>query len=121
MKKILKEGHRDLVGMIVRARILIEDTKDPTVLDIMTDMRALPGIVTIRQTQPVSDPNFEEKRLIELDVSYNPYYLKDGNLKDDPVYVAKLLKTVEGVDMVKITYHDDRTFNARLKNEPVII
>ena len=54
-KNMLQEGHKDVVNMVVRCRIKIEDRDDPTVLDIMTDMRALPGIVTVRQTRPISD------------------------------------------------------------------
>ena len=51
-RRILLERHKDLVNTLVRCRIMIEDREDPTVLDIMTDMRALEGIVTVRQTRP---------------------------------------------------------------------
>ena len=49
---------------------MIEDREDPTVLDIMTDMRALQGIVTVRQTRPISDPVTNAgHRIVELNVS----------------------------------------------------
>ena len=79
-KNMLQEGHKDVVNMVVRCRIKIEDRDDPTVLDIMTDMRALPGIVTVRQTRPISDPVTNAgHRIVELNVSYIPKYLTADN------------------------------------------
>lgn len=120
---IILERHRDLQNMTIRAKITIDKPDDPTVLDIMTDMRALPGIVTVRQTQPVSEPlnSVEEPRIIELKVSYIPSYVKQGMLSDDPKYVATTLKKVEGVHMIKIVGHDDASFNFRLQKKPIVI
>ena len=118
-KRLLLERHKDLINMIVRARIMIEDREDPTVLDIMTDMRALEGIVTVRQTRPISDPVTNAgHRIVELNVSYIPEFIKSNdNLKT----VLKSLKSVEGVDMIKLMEHDSDLINNSLKNEPYII
>lgn len=123
MKNILLERHKDLQNMTIRAKITIDKPEDPTVLDIMTDMRALPGIVTVRQTQPVSEPlnSVEEPRIIELKVSYIPSYVKQGMLSDDPEYVARTLKKVEGVHMIKIVGHDDSTFNFKIQKRPIVV
>ena len=82
-KRLLLERHKDLINMVVRSRIMIEDREDPTVLDIMTDMRALQGIVTVRQTRPISDPVTNAgHRIVELNVSYIPEFVKSNdNLK----------------------------------------
>lgn len=118
-KKMLLERHSDLVNMLVRCRIKIEDREDPTVLDIMTDMRALPGIVTVRQTRPISDVvTSYGHRLIELNVSYIPSFIED---KDKFMSVVKSLKKVEGVDMIKVTEHDDNLINSKLLKAPIII
>ena len=118
-KKLLLERHSDLVNMLVRCRIKIEDREDPTVLDIMTDMRALPGIVTVRQTRPISDVvTSYGHRLIELNVSYIPSFIED---KDKFMSVVKSLKKVEGVDMIKVTEHDDNLINSKLSKAPIII
>ena len=117
--KILLERHSDLLNMLVRCRIKIEEREDPTVLDIMTDMRALPGIVTVRQTMPISEVvTSYGHRLIELNVSYIPSFIDD---KDKFMSVVKSLKKIEGVDMIKVTEHDDDSLNKRLQKSPIII
>lgn len=118
-KRLLLERHKDLVNMIVRSRIMIEDREDPTVLDIMTDMRALEGIVTVRQTRPISDPVTNAgHRIVELNVSYIPEFVKAN---DKLKTVLTSLKSVEGVDMIKLMEHDSDLINNNLKNKPYII
>ena len=118
-KRLLLERHKDLINMIVRSRIMIEDREDPTVLDIMTDMRALEGIVTVRQTRPISDPVTNAgHRIVELNVSYIPEFVKT---QDKLKSVLTSLKSVEGVDMIKLMEHDSDLINNSLKNKPYII
>lgn len=118
-RRILLERHKDLVNTLVRCRIMIEDREDPTVLDIMTDMRALEGIVTVRQTRPISEVVTNSgHRIVELNVSYIPKYLTgDSKIKK----VAKLLKSVEGVDMIKVMEHDNDIINLKLKKRPIVL
>jgi hypothetical protein len=118
-KRLLLERHKDLINMVVRSRIMIEDREDPTVLDIMTDMRALEGIVTVRQTRPISDPVTNAgHRIVELNVSYIPEFVK---AKDKLKVVLTSLKTIEGVDMIKLMEHDSDLINNTLKNKPYVI
>lgn len=118
-KRLLLERHKDLINMVVRSRIMIEDREDPTVLDIMTDMRALEGIVTVRQTRPISDPVTNAgHRIVELNVSYIPEFVKS---KDKLRKVLTSLKTIEGVDMIKLMEHDSDLINNNLKNKPYVI
>ena len=118
-KRILQERHSDLVNMTIRGRIMIEGKDDPTVLDIMTDMRALPGIVTVRQMRPISDPVTPQgKRIIEMKISYIEKYVEgDGKL----MTVLKSLKTVEGLDMIKVTEHDNQAINNEIKKSGLIV
>lgn len=116
---LLLERHKDLVNCLIRCRVKIEDREDPTVLDIMTDMRALPGIVTVRQTRPLSDVvTSYGHRLIELNVSYIPSFIEE---KNKFMTMIKSLKKVEGVDMIKVMEHDNDNINAKLKKSPLII
>ena len=120
-KKLIKllESHDDLLNTLVRCRIKIEDRDDPTVLDIMTDMRALPGIVTVRQTRPVSDIiSSEGHRIIELNVSYIPKFI---DAKDPFLEAVTSLKKVDGVNMIKVIEHDDQILNTRLQKRPLIL
>ena len=118
-KELLLERHKDLVNCLIRCRIKIEDREDPTVLDIMTDMRALPGIVTVRQTRPLSDVvTSYGHRLIELNVSYIPSFIEE---KDKFMTMIRSLKKVEGVDMIKVMEHDNDIINSKLKKSPLVI
>lgn len=118
-KRLLLERHKDLLNMLVRCRIMIEDREDPTVLDIMTDMRALEGIVTVRQTRPISDPVTNVgHRIVELNVSYIPKYVEANDKLNK---VIKSLKSVEGVDMIKVMEHDNDIINQRLQKKPIIL
>lgn len=117
--KLLLERHSDLVNMLIRCRINIEERDDPTVLDIMTDMRALAGVVTVRQTRPISDiVTSYGHRLIELNVSYIPLFI-EGDEKF--MKVVKSLKTVEGVDMIKVMEHDEDSINKQIQKTPLVI
>ena len=118
-KRLLLERHKDLVNMVVRARIMIEDREDPTVLDIMTDMRALEGVVTVRQTRPISDPVTNAgHRIVELNVSYIPKYITG---KDKLDKVLRLLKSTEGTDMIKLMEHDSDLISSKLNKKPYVI
>jgi hypothetical protein len=98
---------------------MIEDREDPTVLDIMTDMRALEGIVTVRQTRPISDPVTNAgHRIVELNVSYIPDFIK---FKDKLKVALTLLKFIEGVDMIKLMEHDSDLINNKLRKKPYVI
>lgn len=117
--ELLLERHSDLVNMLVRCRINIEDREDPTVLDIMTDMRALPAIVTVRQTRPISDVvTSYGHRLIELNVSYIPSFIEN---KDKFMTVVKSLKKVEGIDIIKVMEHDSDVINNQIQKSPLVV
>ena len=118
-KEILLERHSDLVNALIRCRIKIEEREDPTVLDIMTDMRALPGIVTVRQTRPISEVvTSYGHRIIELNVSYIPTFVESD---DKFMEVIRSLKKVEGVNMIKVMEHDDALINKKLEKKPLIV
>lgn len=120
MTSLLKEGHKDLTYITVRCRVKIEEVEDPTILDITTDMRSLPGIVTVRQTDKVSDIiSPDGKRAVQLEVSFIPKQVdKGGSSSEIMMKVLKSFKTVDGVDMVKIVEHSDNQINKRL---PIIV
>lgn len=114
----LLEAHSDLLNILIRCRIKIEDRDDPTVLDIMTDMRALPGIVTVRQTRPISDIiSSEGHRIVELNVSYIPAFVDSKNVFVD---VLKSFKRVKGIEMIKAIEHDNQLINIELQKNPLI-
>lgn len=119
---LLLEAHKDLENILVRCRIMIEDREDPTVLDIMTDMRALEGIVTVRQTRPISETVTNAgHRIIELNVSYLPSFIEGKDPQKKLITASNSLKSVEGVDIIKVLEHDNDIINARLEKSPLIM
>jgi hypothetical protein len=119
IKKLIKEAHDDVIKILARCRIKIEEREDPTVLDILTDMRAQNGIVTVRQTRPVSEiVSVEGHRWIEMNVSYLPEVVKE---KDVFITILESIKSVKGVSMIKAIEHEDDIINAKLERKPIIL
>jgi len=118
-QRLLLERHKDLVNIVVRCRIQIDGRDDPTLLDLTTDMRALEGIVTVRQNRPISDPiDTASHRIAELKVSYIPRYVSKS---DKLMTVLRSLKTVEGVDMIKLIEHDSDIIMQKISSAPLVI
>jgi hypothetical protein len=118
-QRVLLERHKDLVNIVVRCRIQIDGRDDPTLLDITTDMRALEGIVTVRQNRPISDPvDTASHRIAELKVSYIPRYVSSSNKL---MAVLNSLKTVDGVDMIKLVEHDSDIIMQKISSSPIVI
>ena len=118
-QRVLLERHKDLVNIIVRCRIQIDGRDDPTLLDITTDMRALEGIVTVRQNRPISDPvDTASHRIAELKVSYIPRYVSSSNKL---MAVLNSLKTVDGVDMIKLVEHDSDIIMQKISSSPIVV
>ena len=120
MSNQINERVEDLTGMLIRFRVQVDDPEGQTALDIQTHLRALAGIVTVRQTRGLSKHvTPSKKRLMECHISYVKSRL-DSYAKIDDLLV--LFKRVEGIDMVKLMEHDDPSINASLiKNGPITV
>ena len=126
MKDLLVERYEDLTNMLVHCRIKVEDREDPNILDILTDIRALPGVVTVRQTRPLSEKKTSSgKRIIEINISYISKYINENNPNptdsDAMMQILKKLITVENLDMAKLIDHDNEQIAARTIKKPIII
>tara|TARA_Y100001937_G_C7002300_1_gene277043 strand:+ start:230 stop:610 length:381 start_codon:yes stop_codon:yes gene_type:complete len=126
MEDLLVERHEDLVNMLVHCRVKVEDRDDPNILDILTDIRALPGVVTVRQTRPLSDKKTSSgKRIIELNISYISKYINKKNPNpsdsDAMMQILQMLKTTENLDLAKLIDHDNEQIAARTIKKPIIV
>tara|TARA_Y100000592_G_C5401514_1_gene283360 strand:- start:465 stop:845 length:381 start_codon:yes stop_codon:yes gene_type:complete len=126
MKDLLVERYEDLINMLVHCRIKVEDREDPNILDILTDIRALPGVVTVRQTRPLSEKKTSSgKRIIEINISYISKYINENNPNptdsDAMMQILKKLITVENLDMAKLIDHDNEQIAARTIKKPIIV
>ena len=80
MTNLLNERFEDIINMLLHCRIKVEDKDDPNILDILSDIRAMPGVATVKQTRPLSDKKTTSgKRIIEINVTYNPKYIDAKN------------------------------------------
>ena len=126
MKHLLVERNEELTNMLVHCRIKVEDRDDPNILDILTDIRALPGVVTVRQTRPLSEKKTSSgKRIIELNISYISKYINEKNPNptesDAMMQILKKLIIVENLDMAKLIDHDNEQIAARTIKKPIIV
>ena len=126
MTDMLLERYEDLTNMLVHCRVKVEDKDDPNILDILTDVRALPGIVTVRQTRPLSDKKTTSgKRIIEINISYIAKYINKKNPNptnsDAMMQILTALKTIENLDMAKLVDHDDQNIAARTIKTPIVV
>lgn len=126
MTNLLNERFEDITNMLLHCRIKVEDKDDPNILDILSDIRAMPGVATVKQTRPLSDKKTTSgKRIIEINVSYNPKYIDIDNPNPTPSDgMMKLLKFIiktENLDRIKVIDHDDLNIKSRLNKNPIII
>ena len=126
MTDMLLERYEDFTNMLVNCRVKVEDKDDPNILDILTDVRALPGIVTVRQTRPLSDKKTTSgKRIIEINISYIAKYINKKNPNptnsDAMMQILTALKTIENLDMAKLVDHDDQNIAARTIKNPIVV
>ena len=124
--KLLQERHEDLVKMLVHCRVQVGGEDDPNILDILTDVRSLGGIATVKQTRPLSDKRTASgKRIIELSISYNPKYVNPDNPNpkdlDACMKVLKGLIKIEKLDMAKLIDHETESITIKTKKNPIIV
>lgn len=124
--KLLQERHEDLVKMLVHCRVQVGGEDDPNILDILTDVRSLGGIATVKQTRPLSDKRTASgKRIIELSISYNPKYVNPDNPNpkdlDACMKVLKGLIKIEKLDMAKLIDHETESIAIKTKKNPIIV
>jgi len=91
----LREAYDDITDVAVRLRVKISRPEDPTVLDVLTDVRGIKNVITVVQ-RGAMEPAPEGKNMINLIIAFDDddeYDLPD--LKND-------LEGISGVDMVMI-------------------
>lgn len=118
-KKLINESFKEVLNMIVRCRVKIDGREDPTLLDIMTDIRALPGIVVVRQNLPISEISSQGYRFVELKTSYSPNFIETEEDEKKLTKVLKSIKSVKGIDMIRVEEHDDINVMNQIKKSPI--
>lgn len=93
---IVKESYEDIVEIIVRIRVRVARESDPKMLDIMTDIRGLPNVITVKQHGELGKMDHDGRQFALLQINFveaERYDLKQ---------LLMGLKQIEGVDLAKI-------------------
>lgn len=95
---IESHGVQDLVNVICRLQVRTVGEKNPTVPDILTNIRALPGVVVVKQLGAIRRIK-RGREFMKIEIKYMP------DLRDEHEFLpklGKLLKSVSGVEIVRV-------------------
>lgn len=103
---MLNEGYEDIADIGLIVRVDIDGDNKPTMLDILTDIRGIPNVITVTQDGPLG-PAPEGKYLAKLNVTFD-----DDELYDVPDLESGLL-SVKGIDLAKIKTYNEQEYNSK--------
>lgn len=95
----IKYGARsDLVQIRVRIRARTTELTDPTVPDILTNIRVAPGVAVVRQVSPVVRiPGARD--VLDLEIKYLP----DSTTALEYIEILSLeMKKIPGIEIIKV-------------------
>ena len=102
IRKILKESYQDIASIGLRIRIKILKPTDPSMLDILTEIRGLQNVITVRQEGLLMSAS-GGLQMADLIIGF-----EDDENFDVPDLKRSIWK-IKGVDMVIIkTYNDEQ-------------
>lgn len=102
VRQVLAESYDDIVEVIVKIRIRVARKIDPTVLDIMTDVRGLPNVITVKQFGELGKLNTDGRQFAVLQINF---------VNNETYNVADLLtglKSVNGVDLARLIAYEGK-------------
>lgn len=106
LRRALNEDFSDITYVKAKIRVQINRPDDPSMADILTDLRGAENVITVRQTEPMIDAP-ENKNMVSLNVGYDP---SSGMRVED---LRKVLMGLRTVDMVKILTVDGVPYNPK--------
>ena len=96
IKCIISESYDDLVDVIVRARVHIAKESDPTLIDVITDVRGIQNVVTVKQLGELGKLDVSSKQFVAMKIKFN------NAGKPDIHELLHAIKAINGVDLVTI-------------------
>jgi hypothetical protein len=95
IRRSLREGFDEIRDIGVRLRVKVAKPTDPTVSDILTDVRGVNKVITVTQEGPMR-PAEDGKSWLNLAVGFVDD--EDYDLPD----LIRDIRSINGVDMVRI-------------------
>jgi hypothetical protein len=114
VNQTLNEVWKDVVDIEARVRIKVNQPTDPTVLDVMTVMRGLYKVITIKQKGNLSAPDVNGHQFMHVIVGFED--TNDANVID----LARGLLSVPSVDIVRILSYEGKPYRDA-DGKPVIL
>jgi len=100
IRDLLQETYEDIVDLNIRVRADLNIQKVLTVQDILTDLRGIKNVITVRQAGPMQPaPNM--KNWLNLDVGF-----EDDDEFDVPDLEAAI-RQITGVDMIRVVLYNN--------------
>lgn len=100
IRKILAEAYEDLVDVGFRVLIKNTDPSDPTLQDIMTDLRGVQNVVTVRQSAPMEPGPSAGTNYVNLMIGF------EDDVEFDVPDLEKELENTRGVVSVILKNYD---------------
>ena len=101
VRDLLRESYEDIVDLVLRLRINLKADRDSfTIQDVLTDVRGIKNVITVRQLGPLQ-PAPEGRKWIKLDLGF------EDDASFDVPDLEKELRQVTGVDIVHIDMYND--------------
>jgi len=92
------KGLRDLVNVICRLQVRTAKENEPTVPDVLTNIRAQPGVVVVKQLGAIRRAKRGREHL-DIEIKYMPETKDPYEFLDT---VGKVVKNTLGVEIVRI-------------------
>lgn len=96
VRRLISEAYEDVENHTVRVRVMVSRPTDPTVLDILTDIRSIENVVTVTQEGAMA-PGPEGKDILTLTVAF------ENDEEHTLGELEKAILGIEGVDMVRVS------------------
>jgi hypothetical protein len=96
VKNVINEAYDDIVEVIVKIRVGVTHNYEPTMLDILTDIRGLPNVITVKQVGELGSQDINDRQFVFLRIKY--IEKEKSALK----LLLNGLKSVNGIDLARL-------------------
>jgi hypothetical protein len=99
VKQILSEDYADISEVGIKIHVLTYRPSDPTMLDILTKVRGLPHVITVRQYGVLQKAAGRKKIAnLRIGLEMTPGYSVEELAKD--------IRGIRGIEQLKVVYKD---------------
>jgi hypothetical protein len=104
VRMTLVEGYSDIVEIMIRIRVKITGKHSPMLLDVLTDIRGIQNVITVKQIGELGRINIDGQQFALLSIKFED---------DDEYGVPELydaLKKIQGIDIIKILTYEGQPY-----------